>query len=366
MSEDRALDVRLVLGTSAGGVGSHVRSLVRGLAGEGDTVRVLGPESTERRFAFSLEGAAFDPVEIGPSPRPLEDARTVRRLRRLLEGADVVHAHGLRAGMLAGLALRDSTPLVVTWHNAVLARGPRGALIGRMERYVAGRAAVTLAVSPDLVERVRELGGGDVRLAEVVAAPMPSALRTRAEVRAELGAGAAPLILAVGRLAPQKAYPVLLAAARLWRDRPGRPLTVVAGDGPLRAQLQRRISQDGLAVRLLGQRDDVPDLLAAADVVVLSSQWEGRPLVVEEALRAGTPLVATSVGGVPAMVGDAALLVPPDDPSALAAAVTRVLDDPELADRLRRDGALRAAGFPTEHDSALAARRVYAQLVGVR
>ena len=168
--------------------------------------------------------------------------------------------------------------------------------------------------------------------------------------------------MAAGRLAPQKAYPVLLQAARTWRDRPDRPLTVIAGDGPLWDELQGRIRREGLAVRLLGHRDDVADLLAAADVVVLPSRWEGRPLVVEEALRAGAPLVATSVGGVPDMVGDAALLVPPDDAGALAAAVVSLLDEPTERVRLSAAARERARTFPTEDDTAAEARRLYAEL----
>ncbi|WP_166281557.1 glycosyltransferase [Motilibacter deserti] len=360
------LDVRLVLATSTGGVGAHVRALARGLVERGDTVTVLGPASTEAQFRFTETGAAFRPVEVSVVPRPASDVRAVLRLRRELRGADVVHAHGLRAGLVAGMALRAGVPYVVTWHNALLATGAKRAVLERMERYDARRATVTLGVSPDLVERARAMGARDARLANVVApAPQPSTREgadRRAEVRAELGVGASPLVVAAGRLAPQKAYPVLLQAARTWRDRPDRPLTVIAGEGPLRAELQRRIDDDGLAVRLLGHRDDVPDLLAAADVAVLPSRWEGRPLVVEETLRAGAPLVATAVGGVPEMVGDAALLVPPDDPSALAAAVVQLLDDPAERVRLSAAARERAAGFPTEDDTAAEARRLYVEL----
>ena len=94
-----------------------------------------------------------------------------------------------------------------------------------------------------------------------------------------------------------------------------------------------------MAVRFLGVRHDVPALLAAADVVVVPSNWEGQPLVVQEALRAGRPLVATRVGGIAELTGsDGAVLVPPGHPVALAAAVTRLLDDPEAAGWLRRRG----------------------------
>ncbi|RZS80228.1 glycosyltransferase involved in cell wall biosynthesis [Motilibacter rhizosphaerae] len=361
------LRVRLVLATSTGGVGAHVRALAAHLVAAGDDVCVLGPAQTETRFHFTATGASFTPVEISTSARPVSDALAVRRLRGLLEGADVVHAHGLRAGLVASLALRPgAAPLVVTWHNAVLAEGARRAVVSRMERRVAEHASVVLGVSDDLVERARTLGAADARLAAVAAPPLAGTGRSREDVRDELGAGRSPLVVAVGRLAPQKSFGTLLGAARIWRDRLDRPLTVIAGEGPLRGRLQRQIKDDGLAVRLLGHRDDVPDLLAAADVAVLPSQWEGRPLVVEEALRSGTPLVATAVGGVPAMVGDAGLLVPPGDQGALAAAVISLLDDAGLRSRLRTEGQLRAAGFPSEADTAAAARRLYTELRGTR
>jgi glycosyltransferase involved in cell wall biosynthesis len=104
----------------------------------------------------------------------------------------------------------------------------------------------------------------------------------------------------------------------------------------------------GVAVRFLGARGDVPALLAAADVVVVPSNWEGQPLVVQEALRAGRPLVATRVGGIAQLTGgDGALLVPAGDPVALAAAVTRLLDDPGAAARLAAAARARAALLPT-------------------
>ncbi len=110
----------------------------------------------------------------------------------------------------------------------------------------------------------------------------------------------------------------------------------------------------------LGHRDDVPALLAAAAVFVLPSTWEGQPLVLQEALRAGTPVVATRVGGIPGLTGeDAAILVPRGDARALAAAVRSVLTDPRLAARLRAAAAARAATLPTEADAVADAREAY-------
>jgi glycosyltransferase involved in cell wall biosynthesis len=368
--------VVLVLATSAGGVGRHVRSMADGLRARGARVIVLGPASADALFGFTESGAGFAAVEIADRPQPLSDVRAVARLRRLTRDADVVHAHGLRAGGLAALArvrtvpapLRLGTagpPLVVTLHNASIAGGLTGAAYATLERVVARGAAEVLAVSPDLEERMRALGARSVGRALVPAPPAPQAEDPEAakRIRAELAAGDRPLILTVARLAAQKGLPTLLDAAAGWKRRDPAPLVVIAGDGPLEAELRDRVTADDLPVRLLGRRSDVAALLAAADVAVVPSVWEGQPLIVQEALRAGRPLVTTSVGGVPLMVGDAALLVPPGDAAGLRDAVRRVLDDPELAARLASAAAERASRLPTGDDAVDQLLSVYARVI---
>jgi glycosyltransferase involved in cell wall biosynthesis len=202
----------------------------------------------------------------------------------------------------------------------------------------------------------------------VAAPPRTPPARARDEVRAALaaelgldhgvGSGRA-LVLAVGRLAPQKGYDVLLDAARGWTDLDRPPLVVVAGDGPLGPGLQARIEAERLPVRLLGHRADVPDLLRACDLVVLPSVWEARPLVAQEALRAGRPLVATAVGGIPELVGEAAVLVGYGDAAALRDAVARLLADPAECARLAVLGPEQAATWPDEADTAAQALAVY-------
>jgi glycosyltransferase involved in cell wall biosynthesis len=355
------MKIALVLGTSTGGVGEHVRSLASGLLARGHRVTVLGPAETEERFGFARAGADFTAVEISSGTRPDRDLRAVRELRQHLAGPDVVHAHGLRAGFLAGRA--QAPRLVCTWHNAVLVGGLRGRAYAHLERSVARSAAVTLAVSPDLVARARALGARDVRLAIVPAPELPApASDARHRIRSELGAGARPVVLAVARLQAQKGQRVLLDAARAWEDRAPAPLIALAGEGPDRGALRDQAARLRLPVELLGHRRDVPDLLAAADVVVLPSLWEGQPLVVQEALRAGRPLVATDVGGVARMVGDAALLVRYGDTPGLSAAVARVLDDPELAQQLVEAGRLRAAGWPGLTQAVDQVEGVYSEL----
>jgi glycosyltransferase involved in cell wall biosynthesis len=110
----------------------------------------------------------------------------------------------------------------------------------------------------------------------------------------------------------------------------------------------------------LGHSDDVPALLAAASVVAVPSLWEGQPLIVQEALRSGSPIVATRAGGIPELTGpDAALLVSPASPGELAAAVRSVLAGPALAARLRAAALARAARLPAEPDAIDAALAAY-------
>ncbi|GAA5067986.1 glycosyltransferase involved in cell wall biosynthesis [Thermocatellispora tengchongensis] len=355
--------ILLVLGTSTGGVGRHVRMLAAGFADTGHRVVVAGPRATEDAFGFTGAGAVFAEVPISERPSPAGDVRAVAALRRLARGADVVHAHGLRAGALAGLArtlpVRSTgTPLVVTLHNARTAGGAVGAVFAALERVVAATATTVLAVSPDLAARMAALGAPRVGHAVVPAPPLRPPARTPAEVRAELGlAPGRPLLLTIARLAQQKGLETLLDAAASARSG---ALFAIAGDGPLREPLRRRIEADKLPVALLGDRGDVPDLLAAADAVVVASRWEGQPLSVQEALRAGRPIVATDVGGLPAMVADGAgLLVPYGDAAALRDAVDRVLADPALARALSEAAARRGRNLPGERKAAASALTAY-------
>jgi glycosyltransferase involved in cell wall biosynthesis len=357
--------VALVLATSTGGVGRHVLALTERLVTEGGPPVVAGPRATDDMFGYAAAGASFVPVEIAAGPRPWQDLTALRALRPALADADVVHAHGLRAGFLASLAARRRTPLVVTWHNAVLSTGAARRVYAVLERRVARRATVTLCVSGDLVDRVRALGGDDVRLAPVGATPLGPPRRPRAEIRHELGADDRDLVVAVGRLHQQKGFDILVDAAARYGAGVSRPLTVIAGEGPARSELETRIRDTGAAVRLLGARTDIADLLDAADLVVMSSRWEGSPLSAHETLLAARPLVATAVGGLPEFLGDgAARLVAGEDPGAIAEAVTELLADDEARRDLADAGRRRAAGWPTAAMTVERVLEVYAELGG--
>jgi len=358
--------VALVLASSTGGIGRHVASLVNGLVAAGVEVSVHGPAATDQQFGFGAAGATFHQLQIPARPH-LRDAVAVRRLARQLNHRppDVLHGHGLRAGLVAALARPHGLPLVVTWHNLLLAGGVRAKLLRGLERYVARSADVTLAASADLVARVRELGGRDVRLGAVAAPALPPPGRSAAEVRHELGlADGQPLVLSVGRLHRQKGYDVLAAAAARWRSREPPPVVVIAGTGPSYMALAAQISQQRAPVTLLGHRTDIADLLAAADLAVVSSRWEARQLFAQEAVRSGTPLVATAVGGLPELLDNAALLVEPGDVDTLDAAVQRLLDDPQLRARYARRGLAQAATWPTEANTLAQVLEVYASVIG--
>jgi glycosyltransferase involved in cell wall biosynthesis len=362
-----------VLATSAGGVGAHVRTIVPAIRAAGASVGVCGAPATEQLFGFTATGADFRPVGISSGLAPVADARAVWHLRRATDGADLVHAHGLRAGLVAAAARRlareGQRPLVLTLHNALQeSSGARQRLLRAVEGMTIRAADLVLAVSSDLADNARRLGARDVRVVPALAPALAPATRSRAEVREELGVDdGRPLLVAVGRLHPQKGYDVLFDAVARW-EREDRldpaPLVAIAGDGPLEAELADRVRVERLPILLLGRRSDVADLLGAADACVLPSRWEGSPFTAQEALRAGTPLISTRAGGIPELVGSGAELVPVGNAAALADAVVRVLGDPVHAASLADAGRRQAAGWP---DEAAAGRRlvaVYRELLG--
>ena len=385
------MKVAFVLGTSTGGTARHVRMLAGGCAARGAAAEVFGPAQTDRDFAFSAQ-AGFTPVEIADRPRVLRDLRAIRRLRRVIRAwrPDVVHAHGLRAGALTAIALAFVRPdvyhprpaLVVTVHNAPAAGGVTGAIYRVLELIVARTANSVLCVSPDLEERMSAAGARRVGRALVPADALPVApavtaatyrstsisSNVSAETRTVSFADPdRPTVLAVGRLAAQKGFGTLLEAAASWRDMRPEPVVVIVGEGPLEAELKSQAARLRLDVRFPGHRDDVPVLLASAAAFVLPSVWEGQPLILQEALRAGAPIVATRVGGTPELTGeDAALLVPPGDPAQLGEAVRAVVGDPALAARLRRAAADRARALPGEDDAVAAALAEYDRVTRTR
>ncbi|GLF96130.1 glycosyltransferase family 4 protein [Streptomyces yaizuensis] len=350
-----------VLGGGSAGSSAHVRSLASGLVARGVRVTVCAPPELDEVHDFPGSGADFAPV-----PRR-GDPAAVGTLRAVCAGADLVHAHGLNAAVRSALALSGlRIPLVVTWHTRASDDGARGRVLRLLERRAARAAAIVLGTCPELVDRARTHGARDARLAPLAVPAAPRGPAPAGEPSRPVPVPVAvgrPVVLAAGALTPDSGYGTLLDAAALWRELDPVPLVAIAGEGRERAALERRITAEALPVRLLGRCDDIAPLLRSADIAVLPSRWEARSVLAQEALRRGVPLVATAVGGVPELVGNAAELVPYGDGGALAVAVAGLLADHRHRTELIRRGRAQAAGWQTEDETVAHVLSVYDELV---
>ncbi len=278
-------------------------------------------------------------VEL-PQASPL-DPRTPGLLARAIRrhGIDVVHAHSSHSLAAAAAAVRlvDGAVLVASRRvDFSIGRPPWNRLkYGR-------RVARFLAVS-EAVARVLRAGGVEpdrVTVVHSAVEPLPAPSATREVVRRRLGVGPRQaLLLTTAALVGHKDHPTAIRAVRrVERD----VVLAIAGDGELRREIEGAIADAGAGdrVRLLGHRDDVPDLLAAADVYVASSKLEGLGTALLDAGLARLPVAATAGGGIPEVVidGETGILVPPGDHRALAAAIDGLVADPGLARRLGEAG----------------------------
>jgi glycosyltransferase involved in cell wall biosynthesis len=270
-------------------------------------------------------------------------ARLARVLRR--QRVDVLHAHMFGSNVWGTVVGRTArVPVVVahehTWdfEGQPLRRLLDRRLIGRFaDAFVAVSAA-----DRDRMVAIEGVPEEKVRVEPTAYVPRPGP-RAPSRLREELGLGASvPLVGTVAVPRPQKALDVLLDAFARVRESAH---LVIAGDGDGRAALERRAVELGIAPRthFLGLRDDVDGILAAVDVAAMSSDFEGTPLFAFECMAAGTPLVATRVGGLPDMLEHerSALLVPRRDPEALAAGLRRLLAAPEERRALAGEAARR-------------------------
>ena len=292
-------------GRSAGAAGARHLDRRRRAARRGLAARLGGPRRAGDRRLPGADQELFGfaghvPLEIGGRPHPVRDAGAVRALRGAARPTSCTRtACGPAAS--PGWPGRAG-PLVVTWHNAQLvAAGAAGAAAGAAGRPPGRRHARGLG-GPRATGPAR-LGGRDVRLAPVAA---PALLPTGRDP----GLGR-PLVLAVGRLHPQKGYDV---AARRAAARCGAP----SSPSPATARWRPSCGPPGAAGALARPpRRRRPTCWPPPTSSCCRRVWEARSLTAQEALRAGRPLVATAVGGLPDLVGDGALLVPPGDPAAL-------------------------------------------------
>jgi glycosyltransferase involved in cell wall biosynthesis len=277
---------------------------------------------------------------VGLRRRSKLDVLAWRPLVELIrhERIDVVHAHMFGAnvsGVVLGRLAR--VPVVVAHEQTWTYEGrPLRRFLDR--ELIARFSDAFIAVSSEDRRRMIEVEG--IAPEDIVLVPNavpPSEPASGRDVRADLGIpGDAPVVGLVAMLRPQKAVEVLVEAAGILRERfPDLRVLLVGDSETNRPSIEARIAALGLGdtVTILGQREDVADLIAAFDVATLSSDYEGTPLALLEYMDAARPIVATRVGGIPDLVEDGveAVLVPPRDPRALADAIAGMLADRERA-----------------------------------
>jgi glycosyltransferase involved in cell wall biosynthesis len=359
-----------------GGPASHAPALADALVAAGHTVEVVttADRAPELR-PYPVHWVARD------RPAPLRHLAVAREVRHAARGADRVYATTMvrRAALGAALARR---PLVVklvadeayererragrfdgTLEEFQVERGGLRTRFLRATRTAALRRARRIVVPSAYLRQIALGWGLDPARVDVVPNPAPEVPEhpTRDEARVALGIDGFALGVA-GRLTEQKALgDTLEALARV----PGVALLVL-GDGPERAVLERRGAELGVSdrVRFLGAgtRDDVIALFRAVDAALLTSAWENLPHTLLEALAAGTPVIATAVGGIPEVVRDGknGLLVPPRDVAGIASAIERLVQD----NALRASLAAAAAPSVEELSEPRILRRIVQAIVG--
>ncbi len=313
-----------------------------------------------RRLGLDIRACTVTARHDGPLAAELSRARVIRhdlgarrladpfalpRLMRLLrrERIGIVHAHGQDASILAAaVRCASRVPLVVTRHVLDEPSGDwRQSLRARFALAAIRRADAVVAVSSAAADRLAEIAGLPRNAIRVIhngidldRFDQPDLIARRAEIRGALGFDPdALLVIVPAVLREGKGHEVLLDALPWLRARIPSVRVTFVGGGEREAALRSRARSHGDGVTFLGPREDIPDLLAACDLVVLPSLAEALPTALIEAAAAGRPVVATRVGGAPEIVEDGrtGLLVSPGDPAALADAIATVLADRDRA-----------------------------------
>lgn len=310
-----------------GGIGGserHLLTLLPALAERGVDVRFLGLDDPGREPEPFYERLTV-PFERLQAPRdldPLLAARVVRAVRAFRP--DLVHTHLVHADVYGALA---PAAIVSTKHNDDPFRaGP----YRFVERVLARRARCVIAITESLARFQVERVGIPRSKVTTIHYGLDDLPEQWGENPPDDVAGGARVLLAVCRLEPQKGVDVAIRALPAVRARHGDAELVVLGEGPQRGELERLARELGVPVHLPGRVPDVAAWLRRASLLVHPARWEGFGLALLEAMLAELPIVATKVSSIPEIVadGETGLLVPPDDPAALAAAVSRLLDEP--------------------------------------
>jgi glycosyltransferase involved in cell wall biosynthesis len=337
------------------------------------TVRSGG--AVENAFIAAARSQAVPMAVL--SERHAFDRSIVEGLVRVLERErpDMIESHGFKAHVMVCLARRriGSAAVNCPWvafHHGYTTESLKVRLYNQFDRFTLRHADRVITFCQQFARSLATRGVRPERLSILRNALDPSPPPTAESLdmlRAELGiAPSEVVLLAVGRLSSEKGHAELIDAFAQLLRRSGRQdlRLMIVGDGIDADRLKARAKPLGSRVIFAGQRPSAWPFFALADIFVLPSRSEGSPLVLLEAMQARLPIVATSVGAVPDTVqnGISALLVPPRDPAALAAAVTRLLADTPLAARLAERALHAVQGF-TADDYAAALLSIYQDVV---
>jgi glycosyltransferase involved in cell wall biosynthesis len=352
--------VFLVTLAETGGAQTYVASLLVPLRRDFDVV-VAAHGSGPLEDATRAAGARFIPLRhVRRTVKPVRDLLGLLELLRLLrrERPQIVHVNSAKAAALGRVAAWFArVPLrVYTVHGwAFLAyEGAASAAYRWVERALRPLTTVTICVS----ENERRAGLAARACAEATTVVIRNGVDSTAPEPDRPPEGE-PRVVMVGRLQAPKDPLTLVRALATLQGRDVEALLV--GDGPDRAAVEKEVRRLELeSVRLLGQRNDVAELLRTAAIFVLSTRSEGLPLSILEAMAVGLPVIASNVGGVPELVvdGETGVLVPPGDPHSLAGAIERLLGNPALLRQLGEAGRARVR----EHFDLAAVRQAHLDL----
>jgi len=338
----------IITAAEYGGAPLHVLQLMEYMLQQGHEVGLVAapePRLMERAKALGVE--VFPNHHFVRPIKPWKDVRALWVVFKSIKSfkPDLVHAHSTKAGYAARLACAIfHKPVVFTAHGWAFTEGKKlweRKLLSMIERLAAKVTARVICVSRyDREQALRWKVAKPEQLVVIYNGikPGPFLEASGTSLRLKLGLNNPPVLTFVGRLVPQKDPLTLLKAIKIL---PKGTLLMV-GDGELRPHVEKYVCKHNLNKRvlILGQRKDVPRILAASDIFILSSRWEGLPYTIIEAMIVGLPIVATRVGGVSELVEDGVtgFLVPPKDPKALAEAIQKLLDDPELRKEMGQAG----------------------------
>jgi glycosyltransferase involved in cell wall biosynthesis len=367
----------VVTGAGYGGAPVHVLRLIRADIESGHIVGlVTAPQSRIISEAEELGARVFPNSYFVRRVKAVSDIRALWVVLKSVRefDPDLVSAHSTKAGFAARLACAVLRRRVVFTAHGWAFGEERGRLRTRilvlMESLAARVTAKIICVSDHdrhLALRYGVAQPGKLIVIHNGVDPKPFLDANPVGVRTEFNLGQNRVMTTVGRLAPPKDPLTLLTACRSVK---GDFVLLVVGDGELRSTVECSVSKGGSghSVVLAGERVDVPEILAASDVFVLSSRKEGLPYTIIEAMVAGLPVVATCVGGVPELVEDGVtgFLVPPGDPAALAEALQKVLDDSELRHGMGHAGREKALREFSLDDMLRKTRRVYEEVLQKR